>query len=198
MVNLTSSYIGSSLEIIGIVGPIRAGKTSIATMICTRYGFKLASNSAVLSKALDSIGVPSSRSSLQALGNTLFKELGDDLFARGRIAQLRKSPGPDKKRYVIDGIRYAEEVDTYRELSNFRLLAVHASENTCYERAIRIDNREKESDTNRVSFSELKNDRSEAQVPGLIEAADYVINNDGNLKSIEEKIELIMSELLAE
>ncbi|TWR85123.1 hypothetical protein FJD38_22865 [Pseudomonas saxonica] len=165
-------------EIIGLVGPIRAGKTTITKHLVDRYGYSLASNSEVLRKILSDVGMAQSRDNLGSLGNSIFSIFGNDLIARHRVENLHLG------KIVVDGIRYTDELARYREVPGFRLIGVQASVETRFERAILDAEVCKDIELTRGKFDELVYSRSELDVPELLSKADRVIYNNDDMAQL--------------
>jgi len=170
-------------SIIGMVGPIRAGKTTVTKYLVEKYGYISASNSDVLRRILEGMGIEPDRKNLGALGDSIFKVLGNDIIARYRLGNLHKG------RIVIDGIRYPDELARYAEVSDFRLLAVTAGPDLRFQRAVGESKEFKDVGISREAFDNLVHSRSELDVPSLILRADKVINNEGGLQSLKQKID---------
>lgn len=170
-------------EIIGLVGPIRAGKTTITKYLVERYGYISASNSDVLRLILSGMGIAPTRSNLGALGDSIFKVLGNDVIAKFRLDNLHLG------RIVVDGIRYPEELKRYSEVSSFKLLAVSAEPDVRFHRTVQESKEFKDINISRGSFDNLVRSRSELDVPGLMLRADRVIYNDGGLESLKQKVD---------
>lgn len=170
-------------EIIGLVGPIRAGKTTVNKYLVERYGYTSASNSDVLRQILAGIGIAQNRASLGALGDSIFKVLGNDIIAKYRMGNLHLG------RIVVDGIRYPEEISRYSEAEGFKLLAITADPDVRYDRTVRESEEFKDTDISRDVFDGLVQSRSELAVPDLILRADKIISNDGDFESLKKKID---------
>lgn len=170
-------------EIIGIVGPIRAGKTTVTKYLVERYGYISASNSDVLRRILDGMGITPSRGNLGALGDSIFKVFGNDIIAKYRLDNLHLG------RIVVDGIRYPEELKRYSEISSFKLLAITADSNLRFERAVRESEECKDVGISRGMFDGLVLSRSELDVPALVLKSDRIIHNDGEVESLKRKID---------
>jgi dephospho-CoA kinase len=178
-------------EIIGLVGPIRAGKTTITKYLVERYGYSLASNSEILRTILADIGLEQTRDNLGTLGNSLFGVFGNDLLARYRLEKLHLG------RVVIDGIRYSEELIRYRTVPQFKLLGVMATDDTRFERAILNSEEFKDSELTRAKFNEMVFSRSELDVPMLLAEADRVIENNGSLSHLLLEVDQAMESWIA-
>jgi len=176
-------------KIIGLIGPIRAGKSTAAKILAEKYGYKIASNSEILSKILENLEMESSRENLGKLGNSIFKVLGNDIIAHYRLANLDTSP------IIIDGIRYKEEIKTYSQESTFKTIGVMADEQSRFERAL-TDNSPKDKKIVREAFCDLAKARSELEVPCLLDNCDALITNTGSIADYEANIHKIMSHWL--
>ncbi|WP_054917732.1 AAA family ATPase [Pseudomonas sp. NBRC 111138] len=170
-------------KIIGLVGPIRAGKTTVTKYLVEKYGYITASNSDVLREILDGMGIPSSRENLGRLGNSIFKVLGNDIIAKYRLDNLNLG------RIVVDGIRYPEEIKRYSEVESFKLLAVTAGADVRFDRTLRDRTELKDVGISREAFDDLVLSRSELDVPQLVSRADEVIINERSFESLKQRID---------
>jgi dephospho-CoA kinase len=173
-------------QIIGLVGPIRAGKTTVSSYLARRYGYHLASNSELLRLIAINLEIDPTRSNLKRLGDAIFSVLGNETLAKYRIGKTEEFP------IIVDGIRYVEEVRAYAEVSSFRLLGVTADDQQRYQRTIALAHQGKDLDITPNAFDLLSGARSEESIPMLLKMADHVIKNDGSMESLENAIESIM------
>lgn len=178
-------------KVIGIVGPVRAGKTTVTKYLVERYGYSLASNSAILRTILSDMGVEQTRDNLSVLGNSLFSMFGNDLLARYRIETL----GLD--RIVVDGIRYSEELTRYRTIPQFKLLGVRAADEARFERALLNSEEFKDKELTRVKFDQMVFSRSEMHVPALLDQADKVIDNNASLSQLLSEVDQAIESWIA-
>lgn len=173
-------------EIIGMVGPIRAGKTTVTKYLVEKYGYVSASNSDVLKRILDGMGILPTRDNLSALGDSIFKVLGNDIIAQYRIDNLHNG------RIIVDGVRYPEELMRYSQVKSFKLLAVMADPDLRFERTLRSLEEFKDVDISRSRFDNLASARSELDVPVLMSKADVMINNSGDIESLKARVDEIV------
>jgi uncharacterized protein YprB with RNaseH-like and TPR domain/predicted nuclease with RNAse H fold/dephospho-CoA kinase len=106
-------------RIIGLSGPIAAGKTTAARML-QDIGFSYARYSQVVEKASLLMGIPVSRDSLQAVGQTLNVERGQRWLGQ-RLLELLPAAG----NRVIDGLRHPEDHAFLAETFGPQFIHVH-------------------------------------------------------------------------
>lgn len=177
-------------KIIGLIGPIRAGKSTAAKILSEKYGYTIASNSAILSSILKNLGMSSSRENLGMLGDSIFKVLGNDIIAHYRMANLHLGG------IIIDGIRYKEEIVAYSQEPSFKMIGVIADEQSRFERAL-ADRTTKDSNIELQAFSELAKARSELEVPDLLKRCDAIITNAGSIEDYEASIDRVVSKWIS-
>lgn len=172
--------------IIGVTGALRAGKTTVATLISKNYGYRHASNSDLLKKIAKKMNIDMTRENLGSLGDALFSVLGNDLLAQFRLNEI------ESERIVVDGIRYKEEVERYKRHGSFFLIGVQAPDEIRHKRAIIANDPIKYTDRLPGNFSDHHNNRSELEVPKVMEMANAVINNAEDKVSLFGSVSAIM------
>jgi dephospho-CoA kinase len=190
--------------IIGITGPISAGKGKVAEYFRAK-GFVHHSFSAEIREVAKERGIEITRKNLSKLGHDLRKESPEKSVLGSRIlSTIEKEVRKGKKRFVLEGIRDADEIQLFRkhELENksmrFVLIGVDAPQKVRFER-MKLRKRHGDPKT----FSEFKNiDDKELKGGGgqevrkCMRMADHIIVNDGTLKALAIKTKKIMSEIL--
>lgn len=158
--------------IIGISGPIAAGKTTVAQSL-EKLGFAYTRFSLVIDEELKSRGMPLDRHHRQALG--------DEINRTGRqrwLAEQTLSRVGDASAIVVDGLRFAEDHAFLAERAggSFLHVFVDADENT---RRQRYALRPADGDFDAASASDV-----EGQVQSLRSLADIVFPNVGSKDDI--------------
>lgn len=177
-------------EIIGIVGPIRAGKTTAAKYLVEQYGYISASNSDILKRILVGMRLAPTRINLASLGDAIFNVMGNDVIARYRLDNLGLG------RIVVDGIRYHDEIKRYSEVSNFKILGITADPMIRFERTVRESTEFKDIDISQAEFDLFSQSRSELSVPELVLKADAAICNFGSVEHLKCEIDEVMKKWL--
>jgi len=187
--------------IIGIVGKIAAGKTTVAKFF-EEKGFCRVSCSEPLIDLLthnvsDYSWIPElpekaepTREKLIEFGKYLKDKYGGDVLIRLAVDKKRNC-----ENIVIDGVRSREEIEAIKRLGG-KVIYVEARPEIRFERLMR---RRAEKDRDIKSFEDFKamDDAEErlyhtSELKGL---ADYVIVNEGTLEELREKVERIIEEL---
>jgi dephospho-CoA kinase len=174
-------------SIIGLVGHIRAGKTSTSDYLATTYKYKKASNSDVLREISSKLGLGQGREDLKLLGDSIFSTLGNETIARYRVAHRASWP------IVVDGIRYEEEIEVYRSCPSFRLLGIRSPDEVRYSRAQALVHEGKDDAQTFADFQKLSSARSEAKVGDLLKHSDHIIDNSGDISSLHHQIDLCLA-----
>lgn len=182
--------------VFGICGPQRAGKSTAAAHLETRWGACRFGNSALLRRILEVIGRAVTRPELTALGEALFHAFGRDVLAQAHIAAIRQRDIRPSV-VVVDGIRFIEEVERYRSEfgSAFHLMFVDAPLDTRYVRARIANDPDKpgEAGLTRAEFIRLSHYLTESFVDRLQVAANVVIRNDGPVSEFLTQLDAVVT-----
>jgi len=169
--------------IIGLVGPIRSGKSTVSQILVEDFDYLPASNSALLASILDQMKIEKSRANLGMLGNAIFEVLGNDVLAHYRIRTLGNS------RIVVDGIRYEDEIKAYSSIPSFLLIAVDSNSEDRLNRINAKSSQDKDPGrTDLHALRRLDEARSEIEVPLLMERAHARIQNNGDLNNLRADV----------
>lgn len=187
--------------IVGVVGKIAAGKTTVAKFFEERGFCRISCSDPLIDLLTHNVSdyswVPElpekaepTRDRLIEFGKYLKDKYGDDILIRLAV---------DKKRHcekvVIDGVRSKEEIAAIKKLGG-KVIYVEASPEVRFERLMR---RKASKDKGIRSFADFKamDDAEErlyrtSELKGL---ADYVITNEGTLEELRGKVERIIEEI---
>ena len=165
--------------VVGISGPIAAGKTTAARFL-ERAGFRYCRFSEILEEELRESGRPVNRSTLQSAGEEAF----NSRFGQRRLQNKLAKRVEGSKRIVIDGLRHPEDWAFVREQWGFAAVHVHitAPEET---RSRRYSDRE--GGLSR-SFRRASAHAVEQNVPALERLGDSNISNAESVKELENEL----------
>ncbi len=183
------------MVIVGITGTLGAGKGTVVDYLVREKRFAHFSVREFLKEELERRQMPVDRDTLTAIANSIRAKYGPSYIAEALIKRS-KDLGQN---CVIESIRTPGEVEALRREEAFFLLAVDADPRIRYKR-IRYRN----SETDRVSYSIFimneeremhTTDPNKQNLAACIDAADYVIRNDGSLSDLHRKTEAFLKHI---
>lgn len=178
--------------IIGLVGPIASGKGEIKKYLKEKYGATEHRFSTILRDVLDRLHIEKSRKNLQDVSLVLRQQFGSDLLAKVLTEDVEK----DKSLLIIiDGIRRFDDIHHLKNLPEFNLISVNASEKLRYERVV---SRNENTGDNKKSFIEFQQDaqaETELKIPEVMAAAKIEIENNGTFEELYANIDKLLANL---
>jgi len=180
---------------LGLTGTLNGGKGTVAKIL-KEYGFETKGFGDEVRKEATLRGIPHRREDLQRLGARLRVEQGVDVWCMRIQAQMLSGAN-----YGIDGIRYLEDDDFFREMGDFKLISVDAPIKRRYDWSVA---RGYERDASRT-FEQFKLDNDNdlglngldcgQNVSACMEIADYHIWNGGDKNQLRMAVEGILEKL---
>jgi len=176
--------------IIGITGPIGAGKSTVAKYLTTK-GFSHYSVRAYLAEILHARNEPLSRAALVAVANELRQAEGSTYV----MHEVLKNAKSENDLIVVESVRAQGDADAVRRAGGV-ILAVTSLAEVRYERLIA-----RSGVTVPVTFAEFcKQDALEQQssdpakqsIDALVADADYVINNTRDQNSLHTEVDSVL------
>ena len=128
-----------------------------------------------------------------AIANQMREKFGKDIWAKKTLDKISKY---NKLEYiVIDGIRNAEEIETFKKNlgKNFVVIAIVASDELRQKRFLK---RGREDDSKEIKDL-IKRDKRERNwgLDSVIASADIVISNQGSLEKLKSEITKIFNKI---
>lgn len=173
-------------NVYGFTGLNASGKSTAAKFL-EQEGYQYTSLSDVLREEAEKKGLEPNRDNLYQLGNELRKNEGNGVLGKKAAEKIQR----EGKDFVIDSIRNPAEIEELKKIPGFTLVAVEADPGVRFERAKQRGRGE--SANNLQQFlekekREMSSTNSDQQLHKCAEKADMVINNNGNLEELKEKI----------
>lgn len=172
--------------ILGLAGEMASGKSSVAKYVSDKYEADVFRFSNILRDALGRIHKDNSRENLQMMSTMLREVFGEDILARAMADDAKKTHSDI---VAVDGVRRLGDIEHLKKLKGFHLIYLEADIEKCHARlSIRGEN----VDDNGKTFEEFKKDRAreaERQIVELKAFADVVIDNNGTLDELHDKID---------
>lgn len=179
-------------KVIALAGETGSGKGVIAAYLEKKYGAKKIKFSDMLRDVLERYYLDYSRENLTTLSGAMREAFGQDIMSKVLRQDIEKT---QEEVIVLDGARRKSDLDLIDNLPNFKFVYVDSSLKNRYER---IFSRGEKVDEHQKTFEQFKNDHkleTEKTIPELREVADLVIENNGTLEELHQKIDVIMGEI---
>lgn len=179
-------------HIIGIAGEMASGKDTVTKYLVERYGAEQYRFSDPLRAILKIMHLEVTRDNLTAVSTHLREAFGQNLLAHiiERNAETSKSDI-----VVIDGVRRLSDIDLVKDKPNFTFWYTEADPKIRYER---LSNRRENEDDGTLTFEQFLEDHSnetERFIPELKAHAEQVIENNGTLEALKERVDGLMKNL---
>ena len=180
--------------IIGLTGPICAGKDEVAKILVS-LGFERFSLSDEIRAELRWHVAEMKREYIQECGDQMRRREGVGVWARRIMSRIR--PG---KNYVIDSIRNPGEVEELRQLGGFFLVKIHAPTKLRFARMIkraRSEDPTKFEDFDRLELKDLGIGQPDygQQHAQCFAFADKTVVNEGTLEKLHEIVSSTVDDL---
>jgi dephospho-CoA kinase len=182
--------------IIGLVSPISAGKGTVVELL-QKKGFSALSLSDRIREEITSRNQKITRKRLLAVADELRQNFGPAVLAQ-RTWQIAQNQ--NKQKIVIDSIRGIAEVNFFKNKPGFYLLGIKAprkkrflwakkrsreGEPLTWEEFVEVDKKDFFSGDGQVGRN----------IPACLEKADSIIDNEGTVKDLENKVEEVLKKI---
>jgi dephospho-CoA kinase len=182
--------------VVGIVGPIASGKGTVAKILAEK-GYATYSLSDRIREEIKERGQEVTRDMLNMVSNELRGKLGADIWAK-RTADLIAQDNPEN--IVIDSIRNPEEVKFLQQRFGAKIIGIIGDQKRRYElfqargtNFLGINNWE---EFKALDDKELvQTGDHKQQVAACLEMADIIIENNGTVEDLKQKVESFISSL---
>lgn len=189
--------------LIGIIGQIRAGKSTVAELILSHIDTntydeeivpaELFEFSRPLRKILDTLYLPHEREYLQNLGNRLREDFGVHTISNAVAGEINQSKC---KIAIVSGIRMRSDLILMDYFKNNILIYVTAPLEVRFAR----ENEENKKNGRRLKtleeFTLEAQNPTELEIEEISKKAMFKINNDQSVDSLENAVENILNTVL--
>jgi len=178
--------------IIALVGQLASGKGVVKEYICKKYLAKSYKFSSPLRDVLERLYLPVSRENMQNISLDLRKRFGEDLLAK-IIAQDAKKDKTDV--IVIDGARRLDDIKHLQPLSEFKLISVSTEAESRHQRVKERNENDGDKEKTLIQFQEDEKRESELEIPKVMAASNYQIDNNGSFEELYRQIDIIFAKI---
>lgn len=178
--------------ILGFVGDLAAGKSTVAAYLHNSYGANSHRFSTMLRDMLDRIYVAHTREHLQALSTFVRYQYGEDIMSRVIARDVGHDP---QDLVVVEGIRRPSDVRYLKDLTGFYLVYLTAAPDIRWQRL--RTRRENPDDAEKTFAQFLTDEQAEADslILDIAKEAGFTIVNNGSIPELHAKIEAVLEAL---
>ena len=178
--------------IIGLVGEIASGKTTATDYLVKKYGAEPYKFSNMLRDILVRLHQETTRENLQKLSTAVRQLFGENVMSKAIVRDLAGASTP---LVVAEGIRRLSDIEYLKEFPNFVIVAVDADARTRYER---ITQRSENADDRAKTWDDFVRESQqepEQKIREVMNAAKYVLDNNGTIEKFYIEIDALMARL---
>jgi dephospho-CoA kinase len=177
--------------IVGVVGPIGAGKDTIADYLAKKYKFYVVSYRDIVKEAVEKEGLEPDRHNMQKVSRMYRDKYGEDVFANMVLEKAKRMKG----NVLLKEMRTVADINIPKKHfgSGLVVIAVDAKSKLRFER---LKKRGRIGDPK--DFKEfMRNEETEKNF-GYYEGmklADFTVRNDGSVEELYKKLDKIMEKI---
>lgn len=175
--------------VLGIIGEIAAGKTTVTDYLKTNYRAVTFRFSDSLRDVAKRLHLEETRGNLQNLSTALRQTFGDDLLSKIIAADARDAKND---LVIIEGIRRPSDVTYLKELPGFKMVYIKTDERTRFER---LTERSENADDKSKTWEQFEADgkqESEQKIKEIAAKADITIDNNGTIEQLNNQLNALL------
>jgi len=182
--------------VLGLAGPINSGKGVASKYLIRKYGFHKIEIGDLVRDAAKKEGLPAERSAWQELQRERIKKYGVEYWIMKACKEIKEKQW---EKALIDGIRYPTDVTVpKREFGeDYKVILIDAPFELRCERAIRRA-RPGDPKTPEEFYEQEQKENQHFDLDETFAKADYKIINDGSIKELHQKIDVIIKKVLSD
>ena len=181
--------------VIGLVGEIASGKSTVAQFLEEAFGSATISFSEPLRSILNTLDLPQRRKNLVWLGEDLRKRFGQHVLAQAVFKMVNESQAP---LVCLPNVRLEGDVIFLKTLPNFVLVSINTEQLLRYERLIK---RGQNTDDTTKTWEEFLTDSelpTEITIREVTKNAKFSIDNNTSLADLFRQVREIIGKVRGE
>ena len=178
--------------VLAFAGKLASGKAVCQKYITEKHQADNTKFSAALRDILTRLYLPISRENMQSLSLDLRNRFGSDVLAKAIAEDVKNS---QKNIIVVDGIRRLDDIISLKDIPGFHLISIDADPELRYERMKKRNENAGDAEKSFEEFLEDGRREAELQIPEVMSAAKFHLDNNGDLPALYTQIDKILQEI---
>lgn len=178
--------------IIGIVGEIASGKTTVTDYLKQKYKAVSFRFSDILRDILKRLHLPEDRQNMQQLSSALRTHFSEDILSKVLTEDVKMAQAPV---IITEGIRRPSDIEFLKNLEGFVLIALKTDAQTRFERLTKRSENPDDQEKTWEQFQKDNNAEAEQKIKDIAAMAKYTVENNGDLKDLYKQIDEIVGEI---
>lgn len=175
--------------ILGIVGEIATGKSTVTDYLKTHYGATTFRFSDVLRDVLQRVRVEPTRNHMQQLSTFLRATYGEDILSKNLARDVSEAAEPI---IITEGVRRLTDIAHLRELDGFHLIAIDTDSKIRFDRLTKRSENPDDQHKTWEQFVEEGAQESEQQIRTTMSEAETTLHNNGTMPELYAQIDSFM------
>lgn len=176
--------------VLGIVGEMGVGKSTLTDFIKAKYGGVSFRFSDMLNDIAKRLYLEPSRPNLQMISSMLRQTISQDIMSK---VIMHDAESTTESMIIIEGIRRPSDIAYLKQLPNFCLIGMTADERVRYDR---VSGRSEKSDDQTKTWEEFQKDglaEAELEIKNIKAQAKFQIDNNGTKEELFAEVEKILT-----
>jgi len=178
-----------SIIVLGLVGEIASGKSTVADFLITEFKAEAVSFSQPLRDILDILSLPQNRENMVWLGVDLRARFGQDILAKAVFRAAQNSSAPI---ICLPNIRLAEDITVFKAVPNFYLVKIEAHSEIRYQR---LCHRRENPDDQNKTWAEFLSDSqlpTEISIREVAKSAQFALDNNTDKPCLFDQVKKLI------
>lgn len=180
--------------IIGIVGEIAAGKTTLTTYLKNKHNAQSARFSDSLRDILQRMYLSQTRANLQKISQVLRENFGQDVISKIMTTDIANNTA---EVIITEGIRRPSDITYLKETykNNFYIIYIKTNDRLRFDRLTKRSENPDDQTKTWEEFEEECNKEAEQKIKEISLQADFAIDNNGEIEKMHEQVDEIIKKL---
>lgn len=178
--------------ILGVVGEIGSGKTTVTEYIKKKYQAQSFKFSDMLRDILNRLYLAETRENMQILSTVLRKNFSEDIMSK---VIMQDAQNCQNKFIITEGIRRPSDTVYLKRLKNFYILAIETKASLRYQRLVKRSENPDDQNKTWLEFKKEAQAEAEQEIKKVAQEADFTVDNNGSFDVLYQQIDQVIKKI---